>query len=615
MTKQNYNFIMSQRLNRHQILTRQIARLDEKLTRLSQRSTRLSNVRLAVFIGGIALSGLVLLSWGAWQWAVVFVLSLALFVVVVVQHQRVTGLAHQLTLWRQLKVEQVARMDLDWQAMPSALPVPFGLEHPFALDLDLIGERSLQRLLDTAVSHEGKTRLRDWLLSTELDPAIIAQRRQRVMALQQMPHFRDKLRLKGLLVSEKEWYGQPLLDWLFAGRQDEGLRRVLWVLGATAVLNLTLAAFYLVGRISPLWAVFSWFVYGLITISQWPKTGPLFTEASFLADGLHRLEPVFHFLEHYPYGEREYVRQLCAPFWEVEKRPSQQLAQIKRVVAGAGLRYNPGIGFGLNFLMPWDVYFAYRLEQCKQGLQTILPLWLDTWAELESLNALANFAWLNPEAVYPQFTEQPSFAAQQLGHPLIPRHERVCNDFALTQLGTLGLVTGSNMAGKSSFLRTVGINLRLAYVGGPVVAQSLQTSLFRLYTSIQIHDSLADGFSFFYAEVRRLQALLAALQEREKRPLCFLIDEIFRGTNNRERLIGSRAYIRALVNGHGLGLVATHDLELVQLAEELPGIQNYHFRDAVENGRMIFDYKLHNGPCPTTNALKIMQLAGLPIEV
>jgi DNA mismatch repair ATPase MutS len=171
------------------------------------------------------------------------------------------------------------------------------------------------------------------------------------------------------------------------------------------------------------------------------------------------------------------------------------------------------------------------------------------------------------------------------------------------------------MAGKSSFLRTIGINLRLAYAGGAVVAESLQTSLFRLYTSIQIHDSLTDGFSFFYAEVRRLQALLVALQQEAERPLFFLIDEIFRGTNNRERLIGSQAYLRALIGGNGIGLIATHDLELVKLANELPGVQNYHFRDAVVNGRMIFDYKLHPGPSPTTNALKIMQLAGLPIEV
>jgi DNA mismatch repair ATPase MutS len=228
---------------------------------------------------------------------------------------------------------------------------------------------------------------------------------------------------------------------------------------------------------------------------------------------------------------------------------------------------------------------------------------------------LANFAWLNPDYTWPDLVAAPHFVAQRLGHPLIPHDERVYNDYAVTELGTIALITGSNMAGKSSFLRTIGINLCLAYMGGPVVADSLQTTLFRVYSSIQIHDSLADGFSFFYAEVRRLQALLAAWRQEDERPLCFLIDEIFRGTNNRERLIGSRSYIRALAGGHGIGFIATHDLELVQLADELPGIKNFHFRDAVVNGRMVFDYKLHPGPCPTTNALKIMELAGLPVEI
>ena len=605
---------MSQRQQRHQKLTYQIRRLDQHLAVLQQRSERLSNVRLAVFIIGVLFSAVALLRLGVWFWLGITLLFVIAFVVMVVSHQRVSRMIHRLTIWQRLKVEQVARMELDWQKLPTALPIPFGLEHPFALDLDLIGERSLQRLLDTAVSLEGKERLRDWLLDTHLDPKIIEQRRRRIAELQELPHFRDKLRLNGLLVSEKEWHGQPLLDWVFAEQVDEWLPKVLWLLGGTAVLNLTLATLYLAGLISPLWPVFTWFVYGLITISQWSQTGPLFAQASFLADGLRRLQPVFDFLENYNYGQREHLRQLCTPFWQEGKRPSLQLTQVKRVIFGAGLRHNPILSFGLNLLMPWDIYFAHRLEQSKRALQNILPLWLDTWAELESLSSLANFAWLNPDYSVPSFTEAPCLITKQIGHPLIPHAERVCNDYTVTEVGAISLITGSNMAGKSSFLRTVGINLRLAYVGGSAAADSLQTSLFRLYTSIHIHDSLADGFSFFYAEVRRLQALLAALQEAGERPLLFLIDEIFRGTNNRERLIGSRAYIRALANGNGLGLVATHDLELVQLADELLGLKNYHFRDAVENGRMVFDYKLHQGPCPTTNALKIMQLAGLPVE-
>jgi DNA mismatch repair ATPase MutS len=147
-----------------------------------------------------------------------------------------------------------------------------------------------------------------------------------------------------------------------------------------------------------------------------------------------------------------------------------------------------------------------------------------------------------------------------------------------------------------------------------VVAQTFSVSWLRLFATIRLTDSLTDGFSFFYAEVRRLSQLLAGLRDDGERPLLFLIDEIFRGTNNRERLIGSRAYIQALVKGSGLGAIATHDLELVELAEETDKVSNVHFRDDVVDGRMVFDYTLHPGPCPTTNALKIMQLAGLPIE-
>jgi DNA mismatch repair ATPase MutS len=161
----------------------------------------------------------------------------------------------------------------------------------------------------------------------------------------------------------------------------------------------------------------------------------------------------------------------------------------------------------------------------------------------------------------------------------------------------------------------VGVNLALAQAGGPVNAHRLRTVPFRLFTCMGISDSVTDGFSFFYAEVRRLKSLLAELERAHPLPLLFGIDEIFRGTNNRERLIGSRAYVRSLAGKHGLGLIATHDLELARLADEVSQVVNYHFRDHVVDGRMAFDYTLRPGPCPTTNALKIMRLEGLPVPL
>jgi len=170
------------------------------------------------------------------------------------------------------------------------------------------------------------------------------------------------------------------------------------------------------------------------------------------------------------------------------------------------------------------------------------------------------------------------------------------------------------MSGKSSFLKTIGVNLCLAYAGGPVNAGSFQSVLFRIFTCIKINDSIVDGFSFFYTEVKRLKALLDALQVNHPLPLLFLIDEIFKGTNNRERLVGSRSYIRNLIGQNGAGLIATHDLELIKLADDFSDIINCHFREEVVGGKMVFDYKLRPGPCPTTNALKIMRMEGLPVD-
>jgi len=154
----------------------------------------------------------------------------------------------------------------------------------------------------------------------------------------------------------------------------------------------------------------------------------------------------------------------------------------------------------------------------------------------------------------------------------------------------------------------------LAYAGGPVDAAVFRTNLLRLFSCLNVSDSVTDGISYFYAEVKRLKWLLAELEAADGPPLLYLIDEIFRGTNNRERYIGSRSYIRTLVGQAGAGLIATHDLELVKLADELDQIKNYHFREEVVAGRMAFDYRLRPGPCPTTNALEIMRLEGLPVE-
>ena len=613
---------MINKQNRLKLLQQQIERLNGRILTLTHLSNQLSRMRLWLFVLGGVVSGTLFLTLGPVPWLVGSVPAFAPFVVAVNYHRRIEDGLMRLTVWRDIKRTHIARMTLDWEHIPETLPLPQQFSHPFALDIDLVGLHSVHRLLDTAVSNEGAQRLREWLINTDPQSEQIAQQQARIRELSRLRLFRDKLTLYASLVGGKDgnkWPGQKMLDWLNEENQAEQIRPLLIQLSILSMINIPLFVLNIVGVLDPWWIV-PWLVYAILFVTRGGKvTETLFEDATFLEESLRTLNGVFQFLENGRYTHTPHLRELVAPFLEKTERPSQHIRRVRRVVAGVGLRQNPLVSFILNITVPWDIYFAYRLSLRRVELAEWMPVWMDRWFELEALNSLAAFADLNPGlTIFPTIKEDETtpciLETKGLGHPLIRDGERVCNDFEIPTLGSIALITGSNMAGKSSFLRTLGVNLALAFAGGPVMAQSLNTRLLRLYSSMRVNDSVVDGFSFFYAEVQRLQSLLGALQAEDKRPLCFLIDEIFRGTNNRERLIGSRAYIRELAKGCGVGMIATHDLELVQLAEEIPTLRNMHFRDDVENGRMIFDFLLCEGPCPTTNALKIMHQAGLPIE-
>jgi hypothetical protein len=394
------------------------------------------------------------------------------------------------------------------------------------------------------------------------------------------------------------------------------LKAWLAVLGGLAVLNWALLIAVLLGNLASGWLTASVTLYVAVMMFRWPEVIGVFGSSLILRNNLQQIQAVFAYLEDSPHSRHPALRDVCAPFLNPAERPSAQLKRLNWIAGAAGLSHNIFFGVVLNLAGPWNLAAAHQLNRYQSRLRETLPGWLDAWFELEALSALATFAYLHPHYAFPQLQAEadgPLLQAEGLGHPLILEGNKVRNDFLAQSLGQVGLITGSNMAGKSTFLRTVGLNLQLAYAGTVVDAYALSGPPVRVFTCIKVSDSVADGFSYFYAEVRRLRALLDALAESAGPPLFFLVDEIFRGTNNRERLLGSQAFIRALVGQRGYGLLSTHDLALVQLAEETAAIKNYHFRDGVEAGQMVFDYQLRPGPCPTTNALRIMKLAGLPL--
>lgn len=601
---------------RLQSLSAQIQRFQQRLSHHRQRSQTFSRWRaLTLLIGGIATIGAFnVATWLGW---LILAISMAVFAPLVHVHRKLNRSIERHEYWIEIKKVQQARIHLDWIKMPPTLNEPLE-EHPFAKDIHLTGPKSLMHLINVAISEGGQQRLRSWLLNAEPARDQILKRQTRVKELTKASLFRDKLLLHTAIVNRRNrqpWQGKYLLSWLKQPSNAVSMRFIL-IMSMLAALNVSLFVLNQLGWIPAYWWA-SGGLYLILYLNQQGKILPLLHEASSLEQSLTRFSTAFEYVENFNDRKMPKTAEVLQSFVNPAQKPSKILKQIARVASAVSVRGNPLVWLILNALMPWDFIFLHQLNRAKEDLKHTLPTWLAQWYELEALCSLASFASLNPNYTFPKINDASErlFSTQQLGHPLIPQDQKVCNDFQLKQIGQTILITGSNMSGKSTFLRTAAINLCLAFAGAPVNATHFETRLFRLFTCIQVSDSLSDGFSYFYAEVRRLRQLLTELEKEHPLPLFFFIDEIFRGTNNQERLIGSRAYIKALVGKHGVGMISTHDLELIHLAEDNGLIENYHFRESVEDGKMHFDYQLHAGPCPTTNALKIMALEGLPVEL
>ncbi len=604
---------------RRRLLERCADRLGRRLDRLGRTSARFVWARTAVALVGLALVFAFYYSGAEWAAWLALTLTVVALLVLVWFHQRLRRAMARGACLREIKRRHLARLDLDWSRLPMGEATDAPPQHPYAIDLNVVGERSLQQLLDTTTSAGGETLLASWLLASEPDPAETLRRQSWVRELVPAGAFRDRLTLAGMIGRHdrhQRFSGKRLIEWLQGHQPAQGYLPWLACLALLSAATIVLAVVHHTTSRSTIYP-FTFAVYFSLYLMQFRKYGEFFEEATHIQLALERFTGVAVCLERGPYRSSPALAELCAPFRDPESRPSAVLSRVSRLAGVAGLQRNQVLWLMVNALVPWDMFFAWRFQLAKANLVRELPEWLRIWHHVEALGALANYAHLHPGASFPAIlgADEPGqpYAAEGLGHPLIPCASKVRNDLAVDALGTLSVVTGSNMSGKSTFLRTVGLSVAMAMAGGVVDARALRLQPFRMFTCIQVSDSVADGISYFYAEVKRLRALLEALGVPRAAPLFFLIDEIFRGTNNRERMLGTRAYVGALLGGHGTGLISTHDLELVALADTDKRVRNLHFKEQIEDGRMTFDYRLRQGPCPTTNALTIMRMEGLPV--
>jgi hypothetical protein len=505
----------------------------------------------------------------------------------------------------------VGRLDWNWigKGITGIEKTPEG--HLFASDLDIFGEGSLFELLCTAHTRAGEEALAKSLLHGRPVSEIL-RRQAAVEELRERLDLREEMAIlaKGVRAELKP---SVLKAWAtekpsFGPRKRTVLTVVAWGLPA---FTIAAAVLWKTTAVGPMPLIAFILLQVLVFLSVRARLSRVVGTVATLSRELDVLVGILRRLEREPV-ESELLVQLCKALRGTDRPASEAVAQLSTLVSWLDARRNQFFA-PIAFLLSWGLHFGLAIERWRLGSGRRIPLWIDTIGEIEALCALAAYAYEHPKDPFPELVEHgPLFDAQALGHPLLGHDGGARNDVHLGSDARIWLVSGSNMSGKSTLLRSVGINAVLAMAGGPVRAHRLRLSPMGIGATIRIQDSLMKGESRFYAEVSRLQQIMK-LAEREP-PLLFLLDEILHGTNSRDRRVGAAAIIRQLLDAGAIGLVTTHDLAVADAAGDFDGLlHDVHFEDRLVDGRLTFDYRVRPGAVQRSNALEWMRALGLKV--
>jgi len=587
-----------------------VERFDLRLQGLEKVASRLGAAKLACAVLGAAAFVKTGLDYSSLRLALLLAL-VALFTVLAVIHESVLTAAGKARALRDINADELRALAHEFLAVDPGTAFQDD-DHPFSSDLDLFGPRGLFHALNRAATRFGAGRLAAWLgaAGAAVPPEAIVARQEAAAELAGLIGLRQGVLLHGRSIDDKpgerdtvgEFLAEPCLVLSRPALRAALILLPCLTLGAIgaavagAPWPIILVPILAQGALNRGWKQKVRRVHGLTsrtskTLAAYGEIMGEWERASFRGPLLRALQDTLH----------------------DKRRPAS--ASVRRLSALVGyldVRHSEFAHAMVNNLFLWDLHCLWAIERWLRDAAGRVPGWFEAMGTFEALSSLATLTFNHPGWAVPEILQgEPVFAAVALGHPLIPEDERVTNDVLLDRPGDILVVTGPNMAGKSTFLKTVGVNAVLAFAGGPVCAGSLRLSPFRLYTSMKIVDSLDKSLSLFYVELRRLKTVLDAV--RGESPVLFLLDEILKGTNALDRQAGAVALLRQLA-GRASGIVATHDLKLTELEAVSGGrLANFHFDGTVEGDRLLFDYKLKPGPCLSSNALVLMRRIGIDI--
>jgi len=483
--------------------------------------------------------------------------------------------------------------------------------HEYANDLDIFGKASIYQYINRTNSEQGSSILAEWLLhpaSTDL----ILQRQEGAKELSKDIPSLQNFRTHGMARPLTMIAEQKVMQWLrkenkFSHNLSWKIVRFIFPAITFGILILYLCSIIPPGVFYPLVTLFFIIAFSITKyiVPHHILLDKIVSELETLYQGITWIEDQDL--------KTEFTDRLKKNFQTDSFKASASIKQLKKILERLEYRFNPLVYIPLNIFLLWDLQQVMSLEKWKSGHDKNVEHWFYAFAEMEALITIATVYFNHPSWSFPQLNqEQGIFISEDLGHPLIPAEKRVCNSFSTRGGEQLSLITGSNMAGKSTFLRSVGVNIVLAMMGSPVCARQLKVSCMKVMSSMRVNDNLEENTSTFYAELKKLKEIIEAVNRDEK--VFLLLDEMLRGTNSADRHIGSMALIRQLIQHKAAALIATHDLELTKLSAEFPAsICNYHFDVQVNNEELFFDYKLKKGICTSMNASLLMKKIGIDL--
>ena len=547
---------------------------------------RLIDLLFAIVIGYKAINE------SSWLWGFLAAVMIVLFFLLIGKHK-------QIAVKRRIAKAKIAINEREIAFIEQGIyPADNGkdfepAQHPYAYDLDILGEKSLYHYLNRTHTYLGRKRLAQRLLYP--DTTTILTHQEAIKALTPQLAWRQTFMAHAEQIDDSPSFYDRLQQWAAAPTPPMG--KFMRVFTVISLIVFTLSA--IIGYIYD-YEVLKSIAKLLLTINL--------SVFFFYISKINKEKLGFEHTYAMLYAFKECIAQVETHFPEKNRQASTHIAQLSRLLDDLDSVSNILVSIPLNIFSFYHLHRYRALLQWKQTYGARVAQWLETVASTEVLCSFANFAYNNPHFVYPTFNNQYRISFEDVGHPLIAENERITNNITLDEAHFI-ILTGSNMSGKSTFLRTLGVNMLLAQVGLPVCAREAAIHPLPLLVSMRLSDSLSDGKSYFFAEINRIEQIMTAL----KRERCMvLLDEILRGTNSEDKQYGTIKIIERLLSLKAIGIVATHDIEVCKTADRYPEqLQNKCFESYIHEGELSFDYKLHEGICQNKNATFLMEKLGI----